>query len=101
MRPTMVRRIFFCTTVVLLSILSLGQAAKRPISETDLFRFVWLGDPQISPDGSRVAFVRVTVNEKKTGYDTAIWSVATSGNDTPVRLTSGPHDSSPRWSPDG
>ena len=36
----------------------------RPITEKDLFRFVWIGDPQMSPDGSRVAFVRVTVNAK-------------------------------------
>jgi len=36
---------------------------------------VWAADPQISPDGARVAFVRVTVNARKDGYDTAIWSV--------------------------
>ena len=35
-------------------------ADKRPITEKDLWDFVWIGDPQISPDGSRVAFVRVT-----------------------------------------
>ena len=40
---------------------ALPQAAeKRPISEKDLFSFVWVADPQISPDGSQVAFVRVT-----------------------------------------
>jgi hypothetical protein len=55
-----------------------SQAAdKRGITEKDLFDFVWIGDPQISPDGSRVAFVRVSVNEKKIGYDTAIWAVST------------------------
>ena len=43
-----------------------SQAAdKRGITEKDLFDFVWIGDPQISPDGSRVAFVRVSVNEKR------------------------------------
>src|SRR5205085_11270837 len=59
----------------------LQAAHKRGITEKDLFEFVWIGDPQISPDGSRVAFVRVTVNEKKLGYDTAIWTVATSGTE--------------------
>src|SRR5204862_7912834 len=39
----------------------MSQAAdKRAITEKDLFDFVWIGDPQISPDGSRVAFVRVS-----------------------------------------
>ncbi|HYX68177.1 MAG TPA: S9 family peptidase [Terriglobales bacterium] len=73
----------------------------RPITEKDLFRFVWIADPQMSPDGSRVAFVRVTVNEKRDGYDTAIWTVTTTGKDAPQPLTHGPRDAAPRWSPDG
>ncbi len=78
-----------------------AQAQKRSITEKDIFQFNWIGDPQISPDGSRVAFVKVTVDEKKTGYDTAIWSVSTRGDEQPRRMTDGKHDSSPRWSPDG
>jgi len=60
------------------------EAQKRSITEKDIFQFNWIGDPQISPDGSRVAFVKVTVNEKKDGYDTSIWSVGTRGNEAPV-----------------
>jgi len=75
-------------------------AGTRPIKEEDLFRFVWIADPRISPDGSRVAFVRVQVNDKKDGYATEIWTVSTKG-DAPRRLTGGPRDGSPRWSPDG
>ncbi|PYJ61602.1 MAG: S9 family peptidase [Verrucomicrobia bacterium] len=76
-------------------------AQKRPITEKDLFDFVWIGDPQISPDGSRVAFVRVAVNEKKEGYNTSIWSVPVAGGEAPHQLTKGDHDSTPRWSSDG
>ena len=76
-------------------------AQKRNITEKDLFDFVWIGDPQVSPDGSRVAFVRVTVNEKKEGYNTSIWSVPMAGGEEPHQLTKGDHDSTPRWSPDG
>ena len=75
-------------------------AQKRNITEKDLFSFVWIGDPQVSPDGSRVVFVRVTVNEKKDGYNTAIWTVATATGET-RQLTNGPRDTTPRWSPDG
>ncbi|MFN2533072.1 MAG: prolyl oligopeptidase family serine peptidase [Pyrinomonadaceae bacterium] len=75
-------------------------AQKRNITDKDLFNFVWIGDPQVAPDGSLIAFVRVTVNEKKDGYNTAIWSVAPANGET-RQLTSGTHDSSPRWSPDG
>src|SRR6266851_10166913 len=76
-------------------------AQKRNITEKDLWDFVWIGDPQVSPEGSRVAFVRVTVNEKKEGYNTSIWSVPTSAGEEPHQLTKGDHDSTPRWSPDG
>ncbi len=73
---------------------------RRSITETDLFRFLWIADPQISPDGSRVSFVRVNVDQKKEGYETAIFMVDAGGGEA-RRFTSGPRDSSPRWSPDG
>ena len=48
-------------------------AERRPIAETDLFSFVWVADPQIAPDGSRVAFLRVSADRQKDQYETAIW----------------------------
>ena len=48
-----------------------------------------------------MAFVRVTVNEKKEGYNTSIWAVPIAGGEEPHQLTKGDHDSAPRWSPDG
>src|SRR5579862_2060058 len=84
-----------------------GQDSPRPapperaITDRDLFDFVWVGNPQLSPDGTRVAFTRVTVDEKRTGYDTSLWAVPSSGNEPPVRITGGKHDARPRWSPDG
>ena len=84
-----------------LSAVSSAFAEKRNITEKDLWDFVWIGDPQVSPDGSRVAFVRVTVNEKKEGYNTSIWSVPVAGGEAPHQLTKGDHDTTPRWSPDG
>src|SRR5262245_9981122 len=76
------------------------SGAKRSITEMDLFRFVWIADPQFSPDGSRVAFVRVSVNPNRDRYETALWTVAVEGGES-RQFTAGPHDVSPRWSPDG
>src|SRR5258708_1115851 len=79
-------------------------ADRRGITETDLFKFVWIADPQISPDGSQVVFVREWVNQKADRYDTALWIVSTKGDpdgEKPRQLTAGPRDSTPRWSPDG
>src|SRR5438067_1688775 len=88
---------------VILFALGIGTALaeKRAIAEKDLWDFVWIGDPQVSPNGAHVAFVRVTVNEKKEGYNTSIWSVPMMGGEAPRRLTKGDHDTTPRWSPDG
>jgi len=73
----------------------------RVISDKDLFDFIWVANPRLSPDGTRVAFTRVNVDEKRTSYETSIWMVATSGSEPPVRMTNGKHDAQPRWSPDG
>jgi len=96
-----VAALYLIAVVASLSQAQPAQAQKRSITEKDIFQFNWIGDPQISPDGSRVAFVKVTVNDKKDGYDTSIWSVSTRGEEVPRRMTDGKHDSSPRWSPDG
>src|SRR6267378_3613868 len=93
----------FVIALVLFFAVAAGDlfAQKRNITEKDLWDFVWIGDPQISPDGSRVAFVRVTVNEKKEGYNTSIWSIPTAGGDS-FSFTDLPKGASnPVWSPDG
>ena len=74
---------------------------KRSLTEADLFHFVWVTNPQLSPDSARVVFTRVTVDEKRTGYETSIWIAASNGKESPVRITNGKHDAQPRWSPDG
>jgi len=94
------RSILSVLLVTLVFVVSPAAAQKRNITEKDLFAFNWIADPQISPDGSRVAFVRVTVNDKKDGYDTSIWTVSPATGET-HQLTSGTRDSAPRWSPDG
>ena len=65
------RRIAAVAIVLVLTLSGYSQT-KRLITDKDLFRFQWIGDPQTSPDGSHVAFVRVTVNEKKDNYDTSL-----------------------------
>src|SRR5438105_2024943 len=77
-----------------------GAAAKRPITETDLYKFTWIADPQISPDAQTVAFVQATVNEKDNKYETSLYTVPVAGG-TPSRITGGTRDTTPRWSPDG
>jgi dipeptidyl aminopeptidase/acylaminoacyl peptidase len=74
-------------------------AAKRPITELDLMKFTWVADPEIARSADRIAFVRVTVNEKDNKYESSIYTTTTAGA-APQPLTSGKRDLSPRWSPD-
>ena len=77
------------------------RAQGRPITERDLLAFHWVADPQISPDGSLVAYTLVSVNEKDNRYETAVWMVQSRAGAVPQRLTGGPRDGAPRWAPDG
>lgn len=92
------RSLLVLITIVVLAPGVLAQ--KRNITEKDLFSFNWIADPQVSPDGSRIAFVKVTVNDRKDGYNTAVWIVSTANSEV-KQMTSGTRDTTPRWSPDG
>ena len=74
---------------------------KPPLTADDLYKLEFLSDPQISPDGRWVAFVRQRAERAKNAYRRAIWLLSTAGN-TLKQFTAGTHrDSCPRWSPDG
>jgi TolB protein len=77
-----------------------APATTRVMSEDDLLDFVWIADPQISPDGKSIAFTHVSVDREEDRYRTALW-VIDCGKPAPRPLTSGTRDSQPRWSPDG
>src|SRR5277367_2478533 len=88
--------------VVCLLLSSAMVAQKRNITEKDIFSFIWIGDTQLSPDGARSVYVQTTVNAKRDGYDTALYLLDTAQPMSPPRrVTNGPHDAQPRWSPDG
>ena len=68
----------------------------------DIYELVNAGDPRISPDGSRIAFVVTAVDRESNEYRGAIWVAPLDGSAKPRQFTSGERrDSTPRWSPDG
>ena len=68
----------------------------------DVYALVNAGDPRISPDGARVAYVVTSVDKDENDYRSAIWVAALDGSGDPQQFTSGEkRDTSPRWSPDG
>jgi dipeptidyl aminopeptidase/acylaminoacyl peptidase len=64
----------------------------------DLSRFVTVSDPQLHPDGRRVAFVVSRLDLEKDRYHKQVWLWDGAGARP---FTHGPADGRPRWSPDG
>jgi len=64
----------------------------------DLAGYASLSDPQLHPDGVRVAFVVSRMNLDADRYERRIWLWDGS---TARSFTHGPADTRPRWSPDG
>lgn len=73
---------------------------RRPFRTDDIYGYPVPSDPQISPDGSLVAFVVTTANRATDERETAVWVVPSAGGEL-QQLTPGPADGSPRFSPDG
>ncbi len=74
----------------------------RSWQSTDYYRLTVVSNPQLAPDGRRVAFVVTTVVEDKDRRHTEIWLSPSDGSAAPFRYTSPSTEaSSPTWSPDG
>jgi dipeptidyl aminopeptidase/acylaminoacyl peptidase len=79
-----------------------GNAQTRGVTAEDYFAFESVSDPHLSPDGSAIAFVVTTVDQKQNRRASAVWTVSADGSQEASRLTTSPQSStSPRWSPDG
>ena len=75
--------------------------AGRPLAIDDIYELKLTGDPQVSPDGSRVVVAVQHIDREANEYRAALWSFPLDGS-SGLQLTSGRwNDGSPRWSPDG
>jgi dipeptidyl aminopeptidase/acylaminoacyl peptidase len=79
--------------------------SKRPITANDLLSFTYVGDPQLSPQGTSVAYVRTQMDVEKNGYYSSIYlsQLEDGGRQYTFHYSSEElvKDTSPRWSPDG
>ncbi len=74
----------------------------RPWQATDYYKLTFVSDPQLSPDGRRVAFTVTTVVEDKDKRHSEVWMAATDGSSAAYRYTSPSTEASgASWSPDG
>jgi dipeptidyl aminopeptidase/acylaminoacyl peptidase len=68
------------------------------VRPADLAHLTVPADPQLHPDGRRIAYVLTEVDVDEDRY---VRSIHLSEGDRTRRFTQGPSDTSPRWSPDG
>jgi dipeptidyl aminopeptidase/acylaminoacyl peptidase len=92
-------------TICLLCLLVVAAPAaaqlRRPMTFGDFIGLARVSDPQLAPDGTRVAFVLTTFDSGANSKNEDVWMVDTRGG-APQRLTT--HEKSdrwPSWSPDG
>ncbi len=81
-----------------------GKARSWDVSRfgpRDVFELEWVADPQISPDGSQIAYLRRSFDIMTDGVVSNLWIVDSEGR-AHRPLVSGPESvGSVRWSPDG
>ncbi len=75
--------------------------SRRPlkVDDTNLLRTV--SDPQVSPEGSWVAYTVSTIDVQADKSDTDVWMVSWDGSTRTQVTSSKESETSPRWSPDG
>ncbi len=70
------------------------------VEAADYHDIVQVSDPELSPDGERMAFVR-NVSEDDESYEATVYVVPIGGGEPTQFTVSEGVDSEPRWSPDG
>jgi len=91
--------LLFLLLVLAGSSVAFGQ--NEPFSRMDVFDLEWVEDPQISPDGERIVYVRRGMDVMEDRRTAALWLTDPDG-DRHIKLTDRTADeSSPRWSPNG
>ena len=80
----------------------ISQAASLPVFVAeDVFEMEYANDPQVSPDGARVAYVRTSMDIMTDQAKRTIWVVDSNGDHHRPLVSGWGNFSSPRWSPSG
>jgi dipeptidyl aminopeptidase/acylaminoacyl peptidase len=75
--------------------------AGRPMTARDLFKFKMVDDPQVSPDGREVAWVKTRLDAEQNGYLSTIFVTDLEDGSSRPLTSDLSRASHPRWSPDG
>ncbi|MEM7611409.1 MAG: S9 family peptidase [Pseudomonadota bacterium] len=93
-------RLLILTTVLLASA-TLHASDAKPLQSADVFDLEFAVDPQISPDGRQIAYLRMSNDIMTDQALTHIWQVSVDGKQHRPLLSGPARFGSPRWSPSG
>jgi dipeptidyl aminopeptidase/acylaminoacyl peptidase len=78
-----------------------AQDASHKLTVMDEFQIQTATDPQISPDGKKIVYVRRFADPMTDRRYANLWIISSDGSDHRPLTTGNHNDVSPRWSPDG
>ena len=91
----------FALTFFFLCVLGFVSAQDKTLELINIFDLEYVSDPQISPDGSQIVYVR-NFKDIMTDHDFSnLWIIKFDGTSNRPLTTGNQRDFAPRWSPDG
>ena len=86
---------------ILLVLPFFGNTQSKVLEPINVFDLEYAADPQISPDGQTIVYVRNFKDIMKDGNRSNLWMINSDGSNHRPLTTGMQNDRSPRWSPDG
>ncbi len=94
-------RRFICLIVFAVSLVLVANAQTNKLTINDVFNMELATDPQISPDGGRIIYVRQFADIMTDRRCSNLWMINFDGTNNRPLTTGNFSDTTPRWSPDG
>jgi len=91
--------VIFVIFLIMSPLMAEGQAECFTVK--DIFDYEYVSDPQISPDGNVIVYVRNFADIMTDKRYSNLWMIKFDGTDHRPLTSGNFNDSSPRWSPDG
>ncbi|MEZ4808867.1 MAG: hypothetical protein R2819_00790 [Allomuricauda sp.] len=91
-----------CNLILLVTLIPMGYGQVQSNLELlDIFNMEFVSDPQISPDGSKIIYVRNFTDVMTDRNLSNLWIVNFDGSNNRPLTTGNHNDFNPRWSHDG
>src|SRR5579864_9777757 len=99
--PTCLQMLSAISLLLILRLPALAQRKDDRLTASDIFNLQFASDPQISPDGKHIVYVRAFADIMSDKRLSNLWVVDFAAGENRALTSGNFSDASPRWSPDG